>query len=287
MKFKTKSFQPFILSWYLEFILDLAFGICGFRRYGIAVYPKKKKVEEEKMRKIVIVAWGFLAAILFILPFQECIAGVVIEQVVKDRDGNASNVFLYFSDYQLRTDHQEGGLSTIMDLKGDQLIMIDHRSKSYVETKFSQWEGEVSKRLKKESPGIKPKARKIVVKRAGENAIINGFQTEKIQIWADGELMEENWVTRDADMGEFEKVMEKVAQGLSKEFRSETKEGQEIYEKLKPYGFPILVKDYAITYGLGAVNVLEVKKLERKDLKEDIFLPPPGYRRVIPELPKK
>ncbi len=239
------------------------------------------------MKKRVLSCWGLMMVFLFILPFQECIAGVVIEQVVKDRDGKGSAVFIYFSDQQLRTDHQEGGLTTIMDLKGDRLIMIDHRSKTYVETKFSQWEKEVSKRLKKESPGIEPKARKIVVKRAGENAIINGFQTEKIQIWADGELMEENWVTRDVDMGEFEKVMEKVAQGLSKEFRSETKEGQDIYEKVKPYGFPILVKDHTITYGLGAVNVLEVKKIERKDLKEDIFLPPPGYRRVIPELPKK
>jgi len=239
------------------------------------------------MKKLVSLFGGFLAAILFVLPFQEGIAGVVIEQAVKDRDGNASNVFLYFSDYQLRTDHPEGGLSTIMDLKDDRLIMIDHRSRSYVDMKFSQWQEEVSKRLKKESPGIKPKARKIVVKRAGESAVINGFQTEKIQIWADGELMEENWVTRDVDMREFEKVMEKVAQGLSKEFRSDTKEGQEIYEKLKPYGFPILVKDYAITYGLGPVNVLEVKKIERRDLKEDIFLPPPDYRRVIPEVPKK
>jgi len=239
------------------------------------------------MKKLVSLFGGFLAAILFVLPFQEGIAGVVIEQAVKDRDGNASNVFLYFSDYQLRTDHPEGGLSTIMDLKDDRLIMIDHRSRSYVDMKFSQWQEEVSKRLKKESPGIKPKARKIVVKRAGESAVINGFQTEKIQIWADGELMEENWATRDVDMGEFEKVMEKVAQGLSKEFRSDTKEGQEIYEKLKPYGFPILVKDYAITYGLGPVNVLEVKKIERRDLKEDIFLPPPDYRRVIPEVPKK
>ena len=239
------------------------------------------------MKKLVSLFGGFLAAILFVLPFQEGIAGVVIEQAVKDRDGNASNVFLYFSDYQLRTDHPEGGLSTIMDLKDDRLIMIDHRSRSYVDMKFSQWQEEVSKRLKKESPGIKPKARKIVVKRAGESAVINGFQTEKIQIWADGELMEENWVTRDVDMREFEKVMEKVAQGLSKEFRSDTKEGQEIYEKLKPYGFPILVKDYAISYGLGPVNVLEVKKIERRDLKEDIFLPPPDYRRVIPEVPKK
>jgi len=34
---------------------------------------------------------------------------------------------------------------------------------------------------------------------------------------------------------------------------------------LKPYGYPILVKDYAITYGLRGIDVLEVIKLEKKE----------------------
>lgn len=219
--------------------------------------------------------------------FQECMAGVVIEQVMKDREGRASKVFLYFSEYRYRTDHPEGGLTTIIDFKGNRMVLIDHRFKNFVEIKFSQWEKEVAERLKKELPGIKPKMRKIIVKRAGEKATINGFQTEKIEIWADGELMEENWVTQDVEMREVEKVMEKVAQGFSKEFGSEMKEGREIYEKLKPYGFPILIKDYAITHGLGGIDVLEVKKLEKKELKEEVFIPPAGYQRIIPGPSKK
>ena len=233
------------------------------------------------------IAWGLLIFLLLILPFQECNAGVVIEQVVKDRDGKASKVFLYFSMERLRTDDGESGLMTIIDFKDDRLVMIDHRSKSYVETKLSQWEKDVSKRLKKENPGIKTKARKIVMTKTGETAIINGFRAEKIQIWADGELIEENWVTRDMDMGEIGKVMDRVAQGFSKEFRLEMKEGREIYEKLKPYGFPILIKDYTITHGLGAIDVLEVKKWEQKELKDEVFLPPSGYKRIISRPPKK
>jgi len=247
----------------------------------------RKNVEEEKMKKIVFIAWGFLTSILFILPFQECNAGVVIEQVVKDRDGKASKVFLYFSMERMRTDDGGSGLTTIIDFKDDRLVMIDHRSKSYVETKLSQWEKEVSKRLKKEKPGIKPKAKKIVVTKTGETAIINGFRTEKIQILADGELIEENWVTRDMDMGEIGKVMDRVAQGFSKEFRLEMKEGREIYEKLKPYGFPILIKDYTITHGLGTMDVLEVKKWEQKELREDIFLPPGDYKKIVPQPSKR
>lgn len=233
------------------------------------------------------ILWMCLANLLSILVFQECMGGVVIEQLVRDREGNPSKVFLYFSENQFRTDHLESGMSTIMDFKEDRMTMIDHRSKRYVQIRFSRWEKEVAERLKKENPGITPKARKIVVKRDGEIATISGFRTEKIQIFADDKLIEEDWVTRDVDMKEIEKVMEKVARGFSKDFRFEMKEGREIYEKLKPYGFPILVKDHTVTHGLGPIDVLEVKKLERKELEDEVFLPPAGYQRIIPEIPKK
>ncbi|MGB7573039.1 MAG: DUF4412 domain-containing protein [Thermodesulfobacteriota bacterium] len=217
----------------------------------------------------------------------EGLAGVVVEQVVRDRDGIPSRASLYYSDYRFRTDHLESGMTTILDFKGDGLTMIDHRSKSYVEVKLSQWEREVAKRLKKEFTGIKPKERKITVRKTGRTAVINGFQTEQIEILADDELIEENWVTHDVEMKEIEKVMDRVAQGFSKDFRVEMKEGREIYEKLKPYGFSILTKDHAITHGLRAIDRVEVKKIEKKELKDDVFLPPAGYQKIVPEPSKK
>jgi hypothetical protein len=122
--------------------------------------------------------------------------------------------------------------------------------------------------------------RRIVVRRAGETATINGFRTEKVEVFADGERIEENWVTRDVDMSEIEKVMERVSKGFSMEYRNQVAEGREIYEKLKPYGFPIVVKDYAIIDGSEGLSVVEVKKLEQKELNEELFLPPKGYERV-------
>jgi hypothetical protein len=217
----------------------------------------------------------------------ECLAGVVVEQLVRDQNGSPSKVLLYFSGYCFRTDHPDGGMATIMDFKEDRLVMIDHRSKSYVEIKLSQWEREVAKQLKKEMPGVKPKERKIIVRKTGKTAVINGFQTEQVEILAGGELIEENWVTQDVEMKEIEKVMDRVAQGFSKDFKLEMKEGREIYEKLKPYGFPILIKDYSMTYGLGAIDRVEVIKIEKKELKDEIFLPPVGYQRIIPEASKK
>jgi len=239
------------------------------------------------MRKILSISWKVLVSFTLLLMFQECLAGMVVEQVVRDRDGSPAKVFLYFSDYRFRTDHQMGGLTTIMDFKEDRLVMIDHRSKSYVEVKLSQWEREIAKRLKKEFTGVRPTERKIIVKRTGRTAVINGFQTEQIEIWAGDERIEENWMTRDVEMKEIEKVMDRVAQGFSKDFRLEMKEGREIYEKLKPYGFPILIKDYTMTYGLGAIDRVEVKKMEKKELKEEIFLPPANYQKIVPKPERK
>ena len=143
------------------------------------------------------------------------------------------------------------------------------------------------KRLKEQSPGTKPKKREIIVKKSGKKAVINGFQTEQVEILAGGELIEENWVTRDVEMKEIEPVMDRVARVFSKDFRYEMKEGREIYEKLKPYGFPVLIKDYTMTYGLGAIDRVEVKRIEKKELKEEVFLPPEGYQQIVPEPSKK
>jgi len=215
------------------------------------------------------------------------LAGVVVEQVMKGQDGSPSKVLLYFSNDRFRTDHSEGGLTTILDFKEDRLVMIDHRSKSYVEVTLSQWEREVARRLKKEFSGVKPKEKEIIVRRTGRTAVINRFQTEQIEILAEGELIEENWVTREVEMKEIERVMDQVAKGFSKDFRLEMKESREIYEKLKPYGFPILVKDYAMTHGLGGIDRVEVKRIEKRDLKDEVFLPPVGYQKIVPEPSKK
>jgi hypothetical protein len=244
-------------------------------------------IKEIMMKKRTLFFLMLLIAVLLLEVHGECLAGVVVEQIERDREGSPSKVLLYISDYRFRTDHPDGSLTTILNFKEDRLVMIDHRSKSYIEVKLSKWEREVARRLKEQSPGVKPEERKMAVRRTGRTAVINGFQTEQIEILADNELIEENWVTRNEETKEIEKVMDLVAQGFSKDFRLEMKEGREIYEKLKPYGFPILIKDYTMTYGLGAIDRVEVKKMEKKELKEEIFLPPAGYQKIVPEPSKK
>ena len=222
-----------------------------------------KKEESMRIRSGCVSA--FLGILFFIGMAQESLAGVIIEQVVKDKDGRPSKVLVYYSEDRFRSDRPEVGLTTIIDFKGDRMVMIDHRSKNYVDVPFSRWEKEVAERLKKSAPRTRTKPRKITVQKTGETQVINGFRTEKILVYGDGELIEEDWTTRDVEM----------------------KEGKEIYEKLKPHGYPILIKDHSKTYGLGGLDALEVKKLEKKELGGDVFLPPIDYQKIIPEPSKK
>ena len=225
---------------------------------------------------------GFLSILSLGIFLQNALGGVVIEQVMRERGGKVSKATLSFSDQRFRTDQEEGGATVIIDFGKDLMILVNHQLRTYTEMKFSQWEKEVARLLKLESSATKSKTRKIVVKRTEEKVIVNGFHTEKIDIVADGEWIEENWVTRDVNLADVEKLMERVARSFSKEFGVEMKEGREIYEKLKPYGFPVLVRDYSMTVTRAPIDRLEVTRIERVDLKEDDFLPPNLYQLTNP-----
>ena len=95
-----------------------------------------------------------ILSILFLIA-QLSNGGIIIDQRVKDNEGKTAQVILYCSENQLRTDHPESGLSTIMDLKADQIVLIDHRSKGYLSMKLSQWEKELAKRLKERRPQMR------------------------------------------------------------------------------------------------------------------------------------
>ena len=42
-----------------------------------------------------------------------------------------------------------------------------------------------------------------------------------------------------------------------------------------------------MTHGLGAIDRVEVKKMEKKELEKELFLPPSGYQKIVPEPSKK
>jgi hypothetical protein len=37
-----------------------------------------------------------------------------------------------------------------------------------------------------------------------------------------------------------------------------------------------------MTHGLAAIDRVEVKKMEERELRDEIFLPPAGYQKMVP-----
>jgi len=215
-------------------------------------------------------AFAFLT-VCIVLTAQEGLAGVMIDQVMKDREGGLRGHPLFFGE-RLRTDDVDHGLTTIMDFKGDRMVMVDHRAKNYIEVKFSQWEKEVAEQFKKDLLPFSP----------GRGGSSSGGGRDSHDQWfshgegggvcrrgADrGELDDPG-----RDMSEIEKVMERVSRDSHRSFGARWPREGRSTRNLNPTGFRSSSKTLPSPRSEG-MSVLEVKKLEQKELSEELFLPP-------------
>lgn len=226
------------------------------------------------MRRKSLTAWGLLVlGILFL--FEEAVrAGTVIDQNMIDLWGKKSGFVLFYSNKRLRIDQKNGKLSTIMDFRKDRILVLDHVSKTYIEYPFSKWEKQVSQKMGSQQKAHKRESR---IEATGAKKVINGFKTRQIRVFIDGVLFQDNWVTQDVDLEEMLKAIKKGVGRLSGFSRAEMEEKEEIYHKIKEWGFPILTNQYQKVYGKTLKEVTEVKRIETQRLNSHLFIPPRGY----------
>jgi hypothetical protein len=200
--------------------------------------------------------------------------GTVIDQDMIDIWGKKTGSVLFYSGKRLRVDQKDGKLSTIMDFKKNRIIILDHVTKSYVEYPFSTWEQQVSKALTRQD---KPHQREIRVEPTGAERDINGFKTRQIQVFIDGVLFQDDWVTRDVNLEDMLNAIKGATNRLSGLSNAEREENEEIYRKIKAWGFPILTSEYREVFGKTLKEIIEVRGVEEQRLNPDLFLPPSRY----------
>lgn len=216
-----------------------------------------------------------LVVVGMLFPFGgTVIAGTVIDQDMTDVWGKKSGLLLYYSKKRLRIDQKDGKLSTIMDFKKDRIVILDHTTKSYIAYPLSSWGEQVSKKI---APQEKHPKRKIRVESTGEEAEINGFKTKQIQVFINGVLFQDIWVTQDVDLEEMLGVIKKGMGRPSGLSREEMEEKEEIYKKVKETGFPILTTEYRQVFGKTLKDITEVKRIVTQNLDSRLFAPPKGY----------
>ena len=116
------------------------------------------------------------------------------------------------------------------------------------------------------------------MKKTGQSAVIAGFKAQKYEIWADGQLREEQWIApaiataKELDTKKMKQMMRVFAQAGGQSTYETDPAVQDLWSK----GYPVKV----INHLDGETMVRQVVQAQKKDLSADLFAAPQGYRRV-------
>lgn len=226
------------------------------------------------MKKETVTAIGLLFPAIAFLSAGTVRAGTVIDQNMTDVWGKKSGLVLYYSKKRLRIDQKDGRLSTIIHFRNDRILILDHTSKTYIAHPLSKWQKQVSQKIGRRETGPK---RDIRVVPTGAEKNINGFETKHIQVFIDGVLFQDIWATQDVDLEEMFTAIKKGLGRLSGSSQAEMEEKEEIYQKVKESGFPILTTEYQAVFGKTLKEITEVKQIETRKLSSKLFAAPRDY----------
>ncbi|MBI5207537.1 MAG: DUF4412 domain-containing protein [Candidatus Firestonebacteria bacterium] len=225
----------------------------------------------------------FILIFIFFVSLTSIYSGTIIEQ--SEGSSNFDKIIttiVYFSANNMRTDDPENKATTISLLGEDIGYYISHKKKSYLKYKLSERFKNLSNTQMKDNENNHeelPPKRKIDIKKTDEKKTINGFKVVKINIMANNELIEEDWVTNDMDMTEVKNIIEKLKK-QNPNVQYQNSEEYEITKAIENYGFPILSKRYSIFLDEKVEDFIEIKKIEKKNLKNNVFAPPSEYKEV-------
>lgn len=250
-----------------------------------------------------------------ILFVYQSFAGLVIERERYEKGGGErARGTIYIQENKIKFFDEGGQFSSIFDLDTQEMIQIDNRSRTYsttgAEEYFSYYQQYAvkiestmrrqlselppSERAKAEAmmkrqgisiPGGSGRAANITSKKTGDTKKIAGYQSEKYEVYTDGRLTEEIWITSDERFSE-EVDMNKMTEYLSSlraiansmDVNGSSSAGAEkAYTEVFNSGFPMKAIDHPV-YGNEIVeNTIKVSK---KNIDSNEFTAPSGYRKV-------
>ena len=205
-----------------------------------------------------------LSVILLLLVAAQVNAGWIIQQKVTV-NGEAETVTLYIQKNKMKTMNHAIAL---IDLEAEKFYTIMPEQKMYMvmspDAISKAREGMVQP---VETPS------KVEVKETAETATIAGYATKKYQVWVDGVMKSELWVTKDIDFSD-EFDMAKLSRMTEKMSGQSAFKSTNEYQEMMKLGFPL--KQVEITPE-GKVES-EVIKLEKKDISDSEFQIPSDFQ---------
>lgn len=242
---------------------------------------------------------GFVAVIaaLSLLAASPVQAGFRIQEIDPEFPKEVTTTL--FQGGKVRLDGALEGLSLLIDLKSGEGWLIEAQGKRYAGGPIADLAAELRKieedqardeaaaeaaagEAGKEKAGAaeSPKPHSIQVKDLGAGEPLLGYQTNRHQVFVDGELLEELWlsakidVSREVDLGAYQAALQKMLGGAAA--ASQGYEESEAYRHLRTLGYPLR----QVLHFVGERNTLEVTSVAVVTLPPSDFAVPKGYRKI-------
>ncbi len=232
-------------------------------------------------------------------------AGWVAEVMVKGIEGEEYTEVLYIQNNKMKNVGHDQIMMFDLEKKLFYIISPDPAQKLYWGGTPEQWKKEMEgtktkmeeEYLKQMTPEQKeayekykksmkggeaeaPKEKKlnVNVKKTSEKATIAGYPTQKYQVWVDGQLKEEMWISTKIQIkDEFDmRKLEELQNEFGGPEEEVSYESSPEYMAIMEQGIPLKTIDYYE----GGSEVREFKKIEKKQIPDSEFEVPKGYRKI-------
>jgi hypothetical protein len=253
-----------------------------------------------KIRIIIGLIW-------FVLIYPAGFAGWIITEKIYHSDLKEEELqVVYFENNCIK--QVEEDLATIFDLDQNTIIFLKPDLKIYWKGSIDEYknalklflEGVLKEQLKSTPEDQKESTQKmfenmirlienpdeivydpvdIFIKPTRDNKKVFKYNTDKYQVWINGILKEELWVSEDVnvfekfDLYKFHNFIDQIGIAV---FDDLNYQSSNQYISLLKKGYPMLVKEFEIGYH----TIIEVVNIEKKDLPASEFLPPASFNEV-------
>ncbi len=216
------------------------------------------------------------------------LAGLVMEQVNYQQGSNdKQKVTIYVQGNKFKQVENSGPFSpaVIFDLDSGDIMFVNDEKKLYIILNRNEYLKYIESVIA-ENRDVATSSRNVTLKKTDETATLAGYSSRKYEIYDNGKLQSEYWVSGDAgfsqelDMDKMSKLMNEVKRISQNVGGSASISDNEykIFEELYKDGYPM--KTVYHSPDGDKIFVEEVISVKKQDLPPSEFQPPAGYEKI-------
>lgn len=215
-------------------------------------------------------------------------SGLIMEQVDYQQGSNdKEKVTIYVQGNKFKQVENSGPFSpaVIFDLNSGDIMFVNDEKKLYILLNRNEYLKYIESVIA-DSKDVSTASRNVTLKKTDETAAIAGYNSKKYEIYDNGKLQSEYWVSGDAgfsqelDMDKMSKLMNEVKRISQNVGGSASISDNEykIFEEIYRDGYPMKTV-YHSPEG-DKTFIEEIVSVKKQDIPPAEFQPPAGYQKI-------